>query len=63
MGTILTIFMGIGFKGAHSGSTLSVSLNVFGLTFLFSIYCRFFMCAPGYILGSFYTLVHNGLLM
>ena len=63
MGTLLAVFLGIGFKVIPSGSTLSVTVIVVGLPLLLNICCGFLVCAPGYVLGLFCILVHHGLLV
>ena len=61
--TLLSVFIGIGFEGAHSVSTLFIALSIFGLFFLLSICCGFLICAPGHVLDLYCILVHLSLLM
>ena len=63
MPTILAVLIGIGLEGAHSGSTLSVTMSMFSLLLLLTICCGFFICALGHVLGLFFRLVLFGLLM
>ena len=61
--TVLAVFVGVGFKGIHTGSTLFVTVRMFGLPLLLAICCGFLICDPAYVLGLFSILVHHGLLM
>ena len=63
IGTLLAVFVGIGFEGVHIGSTLSVAENISSLPLLLAICCGFFICAPTHVLGLFCILVHHGLLI
>ena len=55
MGTVLAIFLEISFKGIHSGSTLSITVSIFGLTLPLAICCGFIICAPGQVGFVLYT--------
>ena len=63
MGILLAVFIGISFMSTYSGSTLSVTVIMFGLPLLLVIYSEFLICAPSYILGLFCALVHHAFLM
>ena len=63
MGILFAVFMGISFEGVHNKNTLSVTVNIFNLLLLLAICCGFLICASGNVLGLFYILVHNGLLV
>ena len=63
MGSLLSALVGINFQGIqYSGSTFSV-ISMLGLLLLLAIFCRFLICTPHYILGSFCILVYHGLLI